>query len=178
MAKKPKPTQADQEALYESIEMFLHCHSCMKDKPDTLSPAEWANHEAGLIENGERLVLWCKRCRKVIGTFALAEPMHGMRCSCGSEHKLELGKLVATASIQPFKDDDEIHQFVHKCIHRHMTGDWGDLSDEDKKRNDWSAKNGERVLSSYDHERLPEGKLWIITEADRSITTLLSPGEY
>jgi hypothetical protein len=59
---------------------------------------------------------------------------------------------------------------------RHVAGDWGDLSDADRNENEFSLVNGFRLLSSY---TLKDGvKLWIITEADRSSTTLLLPEEY
>lgn len=60
---------------------------------------------------------------------------------------------------------------------RHVTGDWGDLCEDDLQANKNAVKNGERVLSSY---LLPPDntKLWIITEWDRSVTTLLLPDEY
>ena len=59
---------------------------------------------------------------------------------------------------------------------RHVQGDWGELDAEDWKSNDQALKDGSRVLSSY---RLGNGeKLWIITEADRSCTTVLLPEEY
>ena len=58
---------------------------------------------------------------------------------------------------------------------RHASGDWGDLEQSDKNENNFSVKNGFRILSSY---KTPLGKLWIITEADRSVTTLLLPEEY
>jgi hypothetical protein len=58
---------------------------------------------------------------------------------------------------------------------RHLSGDWGDICKEDKQENDFSVKNGFRILSAY-NTRL--GKLWIITEADRSATTFLLPEEY
>ena len=58
---------------------------------------------------------------------------------------------------------------------RHLNGDWGDLCEEDKAENEVSVKNGYRILSSYP---TPQGKLWIITEADRSATTFLLPEEY
>lgn len=61
------------------------------------------------------------------------------------------------------------------CFKRHISGDWGNVDDHDKHVNDHALNNGERLLSSY---VLPEGKLWIITEADRSVTTLLLPDEY
>lgn len=59
---------------------------------------------------------------------------------------------------------------------RHARGDWGDLCDEDKAANQEALQEGLRLLSAY---RLGDGKkLWVITEADRSATTLLLPEEY
>ncbi len=60
-------------------------------------------------------------------------------------------------------------------LQRHLCGDWGELCDEDKAENDFSLKNGFRLMSAYP---TPCGKLWIITEADRSATTFLLPEEY
>ena len=60
-------------------------------------------------------------------------------------------------------------------LQRHLRGDWGDLDDEDKAENEFSVKHGFRIMSSYN---TPEGRLWIITEADRSVTTFLLPDEY
>ena len=60
-------------------------------------------------------------------------------------------------------------------LERHLSGDWGDLDDEDKAENDFSVKNGFRILSAYN---TPSGRLWVITEADRSVTTFLLPEEY
>jgi hypothetical protein len=58
---------------------------------------------------------------------------------------------------------------------RHLSSDWGDLDDEDKAENDFSVKNGFRILSAYNTS---SGRLWVITEADRSVTTFLLPEEY
>jgi hypothetical protein len=60
---------------------------------------------------------------------------------------------------------------------RHVTGDWGDLDDEDKARNGQAVRQGTRILSAYGPEGEPD-TLWIITEADRSSTTFLLPREY
>jgi len=63
-----------------------------------------------------------------------------------------------------------------KFLSRHAAGDWGDVSDADREENEFSLAHGFRLLSSY---KLRNGtKLWIITEADRSSTTLLLPDEY
>jgi hypothetical protein len=61
-------------------------------------------------------------------------------------------------------------------LSRHITGDWGDLEEEDRKENDLSVKKGFRILSSY--KTNAGQKVWVITEADRSVTTLLLPDEY
>lgn len=60
---------------------------------------------------------------------------------------------------------------------RHLGGDWGDLSNDDRRRNNAALKSGkDRLFSAY--QVSPELKLWIITEGDRSATTLLLPSEY
>ena len=61
-------------------------------------------------------------------------------------------------------------------IRRHITGDWGDLGDEDKAANDSALASGARIFSAY--TLATEERLWIITEADRAYTTLLLPLEY
>lgn len=59
---------------------------------------------------------------------------------------------------------------------RHMTGDWGDVDAEDKWLNDEAAQDGSRILSAYMTTR--GERVWVITEADRSATTILLPEEY
>jgi len=60
-------------------------------------------------------------------------------------------------------------------LFRHLTGDWGDVDEFDKQQNDLAVKGGSRILSAY---QTPAGKLWLITESDRSATTFLLPDEY
>ncbi len=59
---------------------------------------------------------------------------------------------------------------------RHLAGDWGDLGPEDRRANDRALRDGTRLFSAYAIS--PLNALWIITEADRSATTLLLPEEY
>jgi hypothetical protein len=59
---------------------------------------------------------------------------------------------------------------------RHLSGDWGDLCDADKEENELALTKGYRLLSAY-HTTAGD-KLWVITEADRSSTTILLPSEY
>jgi len=61
-------------------------------------------------------------------------------------------------------------------IHRHLSGDWGDLCSEDRRSNNAALLHGDRLFSSY--EINPDLRRWIITEWDRSATTLLLPDEY
>lgn len=79
-------------------------------------------------------------------------------------------RIVKTRGADEFPED-----FLMRCLERHANQDWGDLCVEDKKTNDDAVKHGGRVLSAYE---LRGDKLWIITEADRSVTTLLTPDEY
>ncbi len=61
-------------------------------------------------------------------------------------------------------------------LQRHVAGDWGDVCAEDRQENELSVEKGFRILSAY---KLGDGtKIWLITEADRSATTLLLPSEY
>ena len=63
-----------------------------------------------------------------------------------------------------------------QALRRHARGDWGDLDDEDRKANDRALQEGSRLFSAY---KTKAGvKFWIITEADRSATTVLLPDEY
>jgi hypothetical protein len=71
----------------------------------------------------------------------------------------------------------EAGQTPAEFLDRHVEGDWGDaLDDEDKQENEFSVEHGLRILSAYT-ARSGE-KIWIITEADRSLTTILLPHEY
>lgn len=63
-----------------------------------------------------------------------------------------------------------------ELLRRHQSGDWGDLDSQDKQANDAALQAGGRLLSSYNLNQ--REKVWIITEADRSITTVLLPEDY
>jgi len=62
-----------------------------------------------------------------------------------------------------------------ELLARHQKGDWGDVPPEDAQENELSLREGFRILSSY---VVGNEKLWVITEADRSVTTILRPDEY
>ncbi len=61
-------------------------------------------------------------------------------------------------------------------VSRHLAGDWGDVPQGDVEANELAAREGYRILSSYPLSG--GGRVWIITEADRSATTILLPEEY
>jgi hypothetical protein len=70
----------------------------------------------------------------------------------------------------------EAGQGAAEFLQRHQTGDWSEMCEEDRKENEFSIDKYLRIFSAY-HTSKGE-KLWVITEADRSVTTLLLPSEY
>ena len=85
-----------------------------------------------------------------------------------------LGQIVATPGA--LEALEASHQSPAEFLTRHARGDWGELSADDIAENEFSLKNGFRLLSSY--LTATGQKLWVITEEDRSLTTLLLPDEY
>ena len=96
--------------------------------------------------------------------------------------KFECGDIGYTPGIsRMLREDPIMNDWISDCLNRHLNGDWGDLCDEDKAMNDESVRMenegemGWRLMSSYSIDDI---KIWIITEADRSSTTILLPSEY
>lgn len=88
--------------------------------------------------------------------------------------KFELGRVVATPGALEALQDAEVEALPY--LQRHAQGDWGDLCKDDLIENELALREGFRLLSAY---HLPDlVKIWIITEADRSATTILLPDEY
>lgn len=85
-----------------------------------------------------------------------------------------LGQLVATPGALAALEKSG--QSPMEFLSRHVTGDWGDLSEDDRKENQLNLEKGFRIFSS--HTTNAGDRLWIITEADRSVTALLLPEEY
>jgi hypothetical protein len=86
---------------------------------------------------------------------------------------LPLGRVVATPRALEMLSSADTDP--GELLERHRCGDWGELDEHDWQENERSLANGWRVLSSY---RIGEEKVWIITVADRSATTILFPEEY
>jgi hypothetical protein len=91
-----------------------------------------------------------------------------------AQPRFPAGQLVMTAGIADLVKQGRLNPTPY--LHRHLNGDWGDLDEGDRRFNDAALKAGDRLLSSY--QASPDLKLWIITECDRSVTTLLLPSEY
>jgi hypothetical protein len=86
-----------------------------------------------------------------------------------------LGQLVATPGALAALE--KAGQTALEFLARHARGDWGELTEDDRKENQLSLERGFRLLSSY-RTNAGDTKLWVITEADRSATTILLPEEY
>jgi hypothetical protein len=82
-----------------------------------------------------------------------------------------LGQVVATpGALQDFGP-----ALIAELLHRHASGDWGNLDAHDRRENERALKTGARLFSAYE---TPAGRCWIITESNRSSTCILLPSEY
>lgn len=86
--------------------------------------------------------------------------------------KFPLGRLVATRAASQVLS----HHDILNALTRHANGDWGLVCPSDWEINDEALKHGDRLLSAYDSQSAT--RFWIITESDRSSTTVLLPGDY
>lgn len=92
--------------------------------------------------------------------------------SLESQKRFELGLVVATSgALQQLQATE-----IVSALRRHVQGDWGVVDDVDKRANEEALREEGRLLSAYLDSA--ERRFWIITEADRSVTTVLLPEEY
>ncbi len=91
-----------------------------------------------------------------------------------SHAKFPLGEIRSTPAA--LKAIECAGQDAGFFLAKHVQGDWGAVDSEDKQLNDEAVREGDRILSAYD--TLMGNRIWIITEADRSATTILLPDEY
>lgn len=90
-----------------------------------------------------------------------------------------IGQLVATRGVHDLmQENPDFNLFAQSAFLKYRRCDWGDTCESDKAQNDSAVINGERILAEYRHPEHPDWRLWIITEWDRSATTLLFPSEY
>jgi hypothetical protein len=92
-----------------------------------------------------------------------------------SQTRFASGQVVMTIGVDALVRQGRFNPAPY--LRRHLSGDWGDLDESDRRQNDAALRSGEdRLFSSY--QVAPDLKLWIVTEWDRSVTTLLLPSEY
>jgi len=100
--------------------------------------------------------------------------------------RFSLGRIVATPGALEALDDTGTDALA--LLSRHASGDWGEVCPEDAAENERSVRHGLRILSVYRLDRAPSdaagerpdprARLYIITEGDRSVTTILLPEDY
>jgi len=91
-----------------------------------------------------------------------------------AEQFFSLGRIVATpGALEALEESGES---PIDFLKRHVSGDWGEVNAEDREANEQALMHGDRLLSAY-RTKLNQ-RLWVITEADRSTTTILLPEEY
>jgi len=91
--------------------------------------------------------------------------------------QVKMGRIVCTRGVAMLMDENlGFAAFVNDCLSRHMAGDWGALNQEDQKANQRALLEGGRLLSNYVLN--PHLRVWVITESDRSVSTVLFPEEY
>jgi hypothetical protein len=89
-----------------------------------------------------------------------------------------IGRTVQTAGINNKCQNDPMFAInIQNAFRRYLNKDWGDLCDDDKKMNDEALETGDQILASYNIPQSAE-KIYIITEYDRSVTTVLFANEY
>jgi hypothetical protein len=102
----------------------------------------------------------------------------------GKKMRFRLGQLVATAGVNSeMREDVKFSDFVNNSLGRYRTEDWGDMCEEDREENDNAVDNisedgkylDGRIFAVY---KQGDWKIWIITEYDMSVTTILFPSEY
>lgn len=97
-----------------------------------------------------------------------------MQNQCIDNQRFAPGIIVATQGVQTLIEQKNLQPLPY--LLRHLSGDWGDVDPEDWQANQTALERDERLLSVY--HVTSEQALWIITEWDRSVTTLLLPDEY
>ena len=97
-----------------------------------------------------------------------------------TQPKFSLGRVVITAiamsAINEAHGEERGKQLVQQVLARHNAGDWGEMSKDDIKSNNQGLQEGDRLFSSYEKEF--GFKVWVITEHDRSYTTVMLPTDY
>jgi predicted transcriptional regulator len=143
--------------------------------------------EAGVLEeSGEEMRLPSYRItQKGLSLLSMIENTKEMLPPDGTVNilhhskilEINLGDILVTRGVAELaRERKQFDTFVQKSLGRHRKGDWGEMNDEDKRLNDESQEKGRRLFSSYESKGFPE--IWIITEPNRSYTTIMFPDEF
>lgn len=90
----------------------------------------------------------------------------------------EMGVIVVTRGVGDLMDENrDFAYFVGTSLVRYSHCEWGELVEDDRKANDAALFVDDRIMGSYENGEHPDWKIWIITEWDRSVTTILFPDE-
>lgn len=91
--------------------------------------------------------------------------------------EMNIGQILVTKGVSELaRENKQFASFVQTSLDRYRKGDWGNMSDKDKRLNDLSEETGRLVLCSYESDIFPE--IWITTTPDRSYSTVMFPEEY
>ncbi len=104
------------------------------------------------------------------------ESVQQLQLKTPSGQLFDPGRLMLTQAVQSLMEQQILD--ITPYLKRHLSGDWGELSNDDWHTNQRALETGERLFAAYDISADAETRLWIITEADRSATTLLLPSDY
>jgi hypothetical protein len=99
-----------------------------------------------------------------------------MSTNTNQSKRVPLGRVVCTPGVMSAIVTAEAHAEMTRLLSRHERCDWGEMSPDDSAANDAALDGSHRVHSAY--HLTPTVRVWIITEADRSVTTILLPEEY
>ena len=105
---------------------------------------------------------------------SICEGQQGRQHDNDDTTRFALGRILATPGA--LRVMQEAGESPLRLLKRHAHGDWGDLHEDDQRANELAIRRGMRVLSAY--VLTTDDRVWIITEADRSATTILLPEEY
>jgi hypothetical protein len=156
-------TQTQQDAKQAYLQQQQESMLAQYEKADTSERKAIINHIDSFLStcNQDQKTFWLQFRRKLekLNESAILFPLGNVYLTVGAREALE-----------------ESNQLPKKFLARHQKGDFGIICEDDKRENELSIKEGFRILSAY---KTAKGeKLWCITEADRSATTVLKPEEY
>lgn len=93
--------------------------------------------------------------------------------------KFQTGRIVVTKGVHEKMNNVHFSRHISYCLQEFVNGNWGVTLKEGRELNDEAVKTGEdRILAAYSDKNHPDWNIWIVTEWDRSVTTVLFPDEY